>query len=391
MINLLDKQIAIIGGGPGGLTLARLLQMRGANIRVYERDLHKDARPKGATLDLHYESGLLALREAGLMDAFLISYRPGADQMKIMGKHGEILWDEAEVHQPAAAPEVFNEYSRPEIDRGPLQEILLNSLTPGTVTWDSQFVDMKPHGDQWNIHFRNGLSVKADLVVGADGASSRIRSYITPIRPFYSGVTVIQGSVPGSARNTPQLHQLVNNGKIFALADSQSMVLSSKGDGSLDFYCAFNKPEAWSALPGFNLNDRNDSLRWFKNEFSGWDPLWHELFLHSDPPLIMRPQYCVPADQDWKSLSNLTIIGDAAHLMPPFAGEGVNMAMLDAVELMKVLTNHNFSTLHEAILDYETSMRERAAEVIKQTMLNTRELHAPGAAKFLVDIMSGAI
>ena len=67
---LKNKQIAIVGGGPGGLTLARLLQLKGANVKVYERDINKDARVQGTTLDLHEESGLKALRHAQLLDEF---------------------------------------------------------------------------------------------------------------------------------------------------------------------------------------------------------------------------------------------------------------------------------------------------------------------------------
>jgi 2-polyprenyl-6-methoxyphenol hydroxylase-like FAD-dependent oxidoreductase len=94
MNNIQDKKIAIVGGGPGGLTLARLLQMNGADVNVYERDEHANARPKGATLDLHDESGLRALREAGLMDEFNANYRPGADLMHLMDMHGNSILEE---------------------------------------------------------------------------------------------------------------------------------------------------------------------------------------------------------------------------------------------------------------------------------------------------------
>src|ERR1700677_2163029 len=117
MNTIKNKKIAIVGGGPGGLTLARLLQMGGADVKVYERDIHKDARMKGATLDLHEESGLKALDEAGLMEAFNANYRPGADMLRIMDKHANIVFEDS----PKAAEERF----RPEIDRGPLQQILL--------------------------------------------------------------------------------------------------------------------------------------------------------------------------------------------------------------------------------------------------------------------------
>src|SRR5262245_36645756 len=94
MKNIKDKKIAIVGGGPGGLTLARILQMHGADVTVYERDISKDARAQGATLDLHHDSGLKALREAGLMDAFKANYRPRADKLRIVDKHGNIMMED---------------------------------------------------------------------------------------------------------------------------------------------------------------------------------------------------------------------------------------------------------------------------------------------------------
>src|SRR4051794_1304726 len=90
-----DKNIAIVGGGPAGLTLARLLQMNGAEVKVYERDVNRSVRVQGATLDLHQESGLKALDVAGLMDAFRANYRPGADRMCITDKHATILFEDS--------------------------------------------------------------------------------------------------------------------------------------------------------------------------------------------------------------------------------------------------------------------------------------------------------
>jgi len=148
MSKINNKTVAIVGGGPGGLTLARLLQMRGATVKVYERDAYKDARAKGATLDLHEESGLKALKEAGLMEAFRANYRPGAERLRIMDKQANILLED----EPKAAEEI----SRPEIDRGPLQQILLDSLLPGTVVWDSHFLALSSQDGPWRLAFKNG-------------------------------------------------------------------------------------------------------------------------------------------------------------------------------------------------------------------------------------------
>src|SRR3974390_3148232 len=108
-----DKKIAIVGGGPGGLTLARLLQMKGADVKVFERDLNKDVRVQGATLDLHEDSGLKAIRAAKLLDKFKDNYRPGADKMRITDSHAVVFYDQ---HKDDDNRDFGHEYFRPEID-----------------------------------------------------------------------------------------------------------------------------------------------------------------------------------------------------------------------------------------------------------------------------------
>jgi 2-polyprenyl-6-methoxyphenol hydroxylase-like FAD-dependent oxidoreductase len=380
MKNIKNKTIAIIGGGPGGLTLARLLQMNGADVKVYERDLHKDARAKGATLDLHEESGLAALQEAGLMDAFRANYRPGADKLRIIDKNANVVFDDHDNGN--------TDVSRPEIDRGPLQNILLDSLEPGTVVWDSQFVALVPHGDAWQVDFKKKSSIIADIVIAADGANSKLRPYITPIKPFYAGVTAVEGAVYNSETASPKIHKLLNGGKIFAMSDEKSLIVSSKGDGSLVFYPGFKKGENWSCECGIDFADKAQVLAWFKQEYAGWDDIWLELFENASSAFIPRPQYCMPLDQTWKALPNLTMLGDAAHLMPPYAGEGVNMAMLDALELSQCLLNDDFTDLQSAIAAYEKQMRARASETAKETLESTAALHSPDAIAFMLSIIS---
>jgi 2-polyprenyl-6-methoxyphenol hydroxylase-like FAD-dependent oxidoreductase len=378
MKNLQDKKIAIVGGGPGGLTLARLLQMNGADVNVYERDAHADARPKGATLDLHDESGLRALREAGLMDEFNANYRPGADRMHLMDMHANSILEE-DVNGEG-------ENARPEIDRGPLQQILLDSLQPDTVIWDSHFITMNQQNAIWKLEFKNGTEVFADIVIATDGANSKIRPYLTDIKPFYSGVTAIEGAVYDSEINAPNIHKLLNGGKIFAFGDSKSLIVSAKGDGSLVFYPSFNIDEKWVKQSGLDFNDKGQITDWFKCAYTGWDTVWLELFENSTGQFIPRPLYCMPFDQTWEAQPNLTMLGDAAHLMPPFAGEGVNMAMLDAVELSHCLLDDDYADTHAAIAAFEQQMRLRAAETAADTMVSTEALHSPEAIGFMMSM-----
>lgn len=374
-----NKKIAIVGGGPGGLTLARLLQMKGVNVKVYERDLNKEARVQGATLDLHQESGLKAISEAGLMEAFKANFRPGADRLRIVDKNATILLDDVD-HENG---EMF----RPEIDRGPLRKILLESLQPETVVWNSHFIEMTPENNGWKLEFKNGSTVYADIVIAADGANSKIRPFITSIQPFYAGVTMVEGSVYDSAVATPQIHALLNGGKLFAIGDDKTLIVSSKGDGSLVFYTGGKTEENWWRNSGIDFSDKKSVIEWFQKEFKGWDSIWMELFENAQLPFTVRPQYCMPLDQSWEALPNLTMLGDAAHLMPPYAGEGVNMAMLDALELRNCLTSELFPDLHTAIIAYERQMGERFAIMGEMTLKQTASLHAPDAIEGMIAMM----
>ena len=122
---LQNKQIAIVGGGPGGLTLARLLQLQNVNVKVYERDIDKNARVQGSPLDLHDDSGLAALRKANLSDEFKKNYMAGADKATITNEKAEIFFSDRETKQDVAFE---HEHFRPEIDRGALRKILIDSL-----------------------------------------------------------------------------------------------------------------------------------------------------------------------------------------------------------------------------------------------------------------------
>jgi len=384
MNTIKNKKVAIVGGGPGGLTLARLLQQKGADVNVYERDLNKEVRVQGATLDLHDDSGLKALREAGLMEAFKENFRPGADKTRIMDRHGRIILDE---HQDDSSNVFGNAAFRPEIDRGPLRKILLESLQPGTVVWNSQFVSLIKQGQSWKLEFQNGSSAIADIVIAADGANSKIRPFITSIKPFYAGVTVVEGVVYHSETAAPHIHKLLNGGKIFAFGDEKSLIVSSKGDGSIVFYTGCKTSEDWVRNCGIDFKDKSQVIAWFKKEFAGWDNVWLELFEKASDACIPRPQYCMPLDQTWDALPNLTLLGDAAHLMPPYAGEGVNMAMLDALELSDCLASEAFADTLSAIAAYENQMRARASETARMTLEQTESLHSADAIANMMGVM----
>ncbi|WP_347216552.1 NAD(P)/FAD-dependent oxidoreductase [Chryseobacterium sp.] len=369
-----NKSIAIVGGGPAGLTLARLLQLKDADVKVYERDFNKEARVQGSPLDMHEDSGLAALRKAELLDEFKKTFRPGADKMLIVNEQAEILFSD---HNTKPEEDFGAEHFRPEIDRGPLRNMLLDSLQPETVVWDSHFISMEPQNEGWLLHFKNGTSAYADLVIASDGAHSKIRPYLTDHKPVYSGVIMLEGIV--SKEHAPRINTLINGGKIMAFGNSKNILMGQKGNGDLGFYASFKADENWAASTGLDFSDNKAVLQWFRTAYPEWSEIWHDLFENATIPFIPRLIYFMPLDQTWETKSNITLMGDAAHVMPPFAGEGANMAMLDALELSEYLTGNRYSTLQDAISKYEIGMRKRAAAATKESLENGERMHSETA------------
>lgn len=376
--------IAIIGGGPSGLTLARLLQLKNANVKVYERDFNKEARVQGSPLDMHEDSGLAAIRKAELLNEFKKAYRPGADKTLIMNEKAEILFSD---HDTKPEEDFGAEHFRPEIDRGPLRNMLLESLHPDTVVWDSHFISMEPQNEGWVLHFKNGTSAYADLVIAADGANSKIRPYLTDNKPIYSGVIMLEGVT--SKEHAPTVSALINGGKIMAFGNSKNILMGQKGNGDLGFYASFKADEHWPTNSGLDFSDTTAVLQWFKKEYSEWSEVWQELFENASIPFIPRLIYAMPLNQTWETKSNLTLMGDAAHVMPPFAGEGANMAMLDALELSEHLADSRYNTLQEAISQYDINMRKRAAAATKESLENGERMHSETALETMLSFFSG--
>ena len=164
-----------------------------------------------------------------------------------------------------------------------------------------------------------------------------------------------------------------------AFGNEKNILMGQKGGGDLGFYVSFKTNKNWAKESGIDFSDRTEVLNWFKKEYSEWSNIWYELFEEAATPFIPRPIYCAPLDQAWKTLPNLTIIGDAAHVMPPFAGEGANMAMLDALELSESLTSDDHLSIKQAISKYEKNMLPRASTAAKESLENGEKMHSPNA------------
>ncbi|HEY0938597.1 MAG TPA: NAD(P)/FAD-dependent oxidoreductase [Steroidobacter sp.] len=357
---LRGKRIAIAGAGPCGLTLARLLQLKGADVRVFEVESSTSVRNQGGSLDLHEESGQLALRRAGLYEKFLAACRPEGQAIRVVDKHGKMFVD--------LRPQ-DDAQSRPEIDRGQLRGLLIDSLAPDTITWGRQIESVeRTELGKLRLNFAGGQQTETDLLFGCDGAWSRVRPFVTTTRPYYCGMTIVEVWIKSVDTRHPDLAELVGPGIFLATSDNKALIAQRNGDGNIRVYVAFRVPEDWTQRSGICFDQLDSARQGLLKMFEGWAPHLCEMFRAADV-FIPRSLYTHPPRQAaWLGRENVTLLGDAAHVMPFFTGKGVNLAMLDALELAENLTSGQFSDVNEALRAYETRMLDRMAAAISETL-----------------------
>jgi 2-polyprenyl-6-methoxyphenol hydroxylase-like FAD-dependent oxidoreductase len=363
--------IAIVGGGPGGLTLARVLHTRGIGSTVYEMDASAFARDQGGTLDLDEGAGQEALREAGLLDRFLELSRPEGGELRVLDRNGAVR-----LHEPASE----GGGERPEIDRSVLKQLLLESLPEGTVRWGSRVVAV----DGATLTLADGERVEADLVVGADGAWSKIRPLLSDAHPIYSGLSFVEANLLDVDTRHPELSALVGHGSMFSLGDEKGVLAQRNGGGRIRVYAAVKAPEDWAGTGVVGSGDDEAIRRLLLDLFEGWDEGLRRLFADGDLPLVPRPIYALPVGHRWERVAGVTLLGDAAHLMSPFAGAGANLAMLDGARLGVAVAEGR--TLEGDLAAYEAEMFRRSEAEARESADNLIEFFVPDAADRIVTL-----
>ena len=359
--------VAIAGAGPSGATLARLLQMRGFTVRVFERDASPTARPQGGSLDLRPASGQRAINAAELGDAFAGFSRDDAKAFRMIDSRG---------HELPGMGEETHEDAGPEIDRRDLRQLLLASLAPETVAWGHVVEEVRPEADgRWRLDIKDRAPVIADFVVGADGIGSKVRRRLTPVQPRYTGINMIAANIRKELWRGSEIDQMLGEGSVMFAGGGKTIFVQRCNHDLILLYFSLRVAESWPKTVGFALDDAEAVLAAVGEAYSDWSPELMAMLTQVQDTFHLWPNSVMPPDYRWEAQPGLTMLGDASHVMPPYTGKGVNLAMLDALELADAMTADPAGDLAAAVKGFEAHMQARTSEEIGACLTIGRRMY----------------
>lgn len=380
--------VAIIGGGIGGMALAVACLHRGIPFTLYERDENFYARAQGYGLTLQQASkaikglGILALEDQVISTKHVVHNTEG----KVLGAWGLRKWN-------PSTPNKATKTTNIHIPRQSLRLALLNQLGGHQVVqWGHQLIDYKQITEQnFELSFQvNGeiKITKANLIVGADGIRSSVRRLligeeVAPLR--YLGCMVILGICPLTALEGLTESILLDSATVFQTANGYERIYMMPYTidsimWQLSFPISEKEATALSALG-------SDALKEEACRRTQWhDPIPQILKATLPTQISGYPVY----DREVVNLNlvekknSITLIGDAAHPMSPFKGQGANQALLDALLLARALSKGNASALQwkengwkESVLAaFESAMFERSASKVKDSAEAAKFIHS---------------
>jgi len=212
-----------------------------------------------------------------------------------------------------------------------------------------------------------------------------VRPLVSAARPDYCGISYLELRLSHIVERYPALAALVGPGIFFALSDNKAMV--GHGGASLHLGVSLRVPRDWIVSSGVDWSNAHAAREALLTEFADWSPSLTDLIRHCDDTITPRLIYALPRGHSWPRVPGVTLLGDAAHVMSPYAGEGANNAMLDAAELALAIIGRP-DGLEAALSQYEEAMFPRATEAADMSAQGLDMCFSPHAPREMVDFFA---
>jgi 2-polyprenyl-6-methoxyphenol hydroxylase-like FAD-dependent oxidoreductase len=368
--------VTIVGAGLGGLTLARVLHVHGIPATVYDADASAGARTQGGQLDIHEHDGQVALEAAGLTDEFRAIIHQGGEAARVLDPQATVL---LELPDDGSG-------GRPEVLRGDLRGILLDSLPAGTVQWGRKVTGARPLGDgRHELSFADGSKVTTSVLVGADGAWSRIRPLLSDAKPEYLDTTFVETYLYDADQRHAAAAEAVGGGAMYALTPGRGIIAHREAGDVLHTYVLLKRSAEWIADVDFT--DRTAATARVAAELAGWAPELTALITDGETAPVPRMIYTLPNCHRWDRIPGVTLLGDAAHLMPP-SGDGANLAMFDGAELAQAIVAHA-GDIEAAFTAYEQALFPRSESIAVEAHETLESILGDRAPLGLLELFTG--
>ena len=350
-------RVVIVGAGLGGLTLANFLRQRcdAFDIKVFERDPGAHARPQGYSISLKDPGGLVPLRRLGLYDE-VHTYSSVVETFAILAQDGrELLTLREDPTSPHVSLRVPRKELRDALLRGVREDVAFGETCTGYARND----------DGPTVAFAGGKEVAADLVVGCDGVHSAIRKQMIGDARHYLGIASIQGRCAKAP-----LGLALEGGPVMVLGNASTLFML-KAEQGVGWSLTTRAPEKqFDGVCQAALKEHAVAAT------RGWAPKFESVVGGSDPSDLLSLGGFYDKEPLHKARTQrIVLLGDAAHPMSPFRGEGANMAMQDALVLADALVKSG-ANLEAALSCYEREMLQRSRKYVLLSRKAAREMHS---------------